>query len=356
MFSGFDLLPPSVSEAAIPPKRADARRPRSGFFLRWRRRDARVKALVMTAALRIATRGSPLALAQAHEVRDRLAAAHPALAEDGAVEITPYRTTGDRLQSGTLADVGGKGLFTREIEEALLQGRADIAVHSMKDMPTVLPDGLVIAALLPREDPRDALIAPTATTLAELPRGATVGTASLRRKAILLSARPDARVVTLRGNVQTRLAKIEAGEMDATFLAAAGLKRLGLLDRARALLDPDEMLPAVCQGAIGVECRADDAPTCHLLAAIDDAPTATCVAAERAFLFALDGSCRTPIAGLATLAGGRLTLRGLIVRPDGSETLAARRDGDASDAAALGAALGEDLRSRAGPGFFDAGV
>ncbi len=308
----------------------------------------------MTTALRIATRGSPLALAQAHEVRDRLAAAHPALAGEGAIEIATYRTTGDRLQSGTLADVGGKGLFTKEIEEALLDGRADIAVHSMKDVPTVLPDGLIIAALLPREDPRDALIAPTATTLAQLPLGARVGTASLRRKAILLSARPDVNVVTLRGNVETRLGRIEAGEMDATFLAAAGLKRLGMLDRARALLDPDEMLPAVCQGAIGIECRANDAATRALLEALDHPATATCVAAERAFLFALDGSCRTPIAGLATLAGGRLSLRGLIVRPDGSETLAAQRDGAPADAAALGQTLGDDLRSRAGPGFFDA--
>jgi hydroxymethylbilane synthase len=308
----------------------------------------------MTVALRIATRGSPLALAQAHEARDRLAAAHPPLGEENAIEIATYRTTGDRLQSGTLADVGGKGLFTREIEEALLDRRADIAVHSMKDVPTVLPEGLIIAAVLPREDPRDALIAPAATTLAQLPRGATVGTASLRRRAILLSARPDVRVVTLRGNVRTRLDRIAAGEMDATFLAAAGLKRLGLLGRARALLDPDEMLPAVCQGVIGIECRADDAPTRALLAAVDDAHTAACVAAERAFLFALDGSCRTPLAGLATLAGDRLSLRGLIVRPDGSETLAARRDGAPSDAAALGGALGEDLRSRAGPGFFDA--
>ena len=307
----------------------------------------------MTATLRIATRGSPLALAQAREVRDRLAAAHPLLEEDGAIGITTYRTTGDRLQSGTLADVGGKGLFTKEIEEALLDGSADIAVHSMKDVPTVLPDGLIIAALLPREDPRDALIAPSATTLAELPQGATVGTASLRRKAILLSARPDMRIVTLRGNVETRLKRIEAGELDATFLAAAGLKRLGLLDRARGLLDPDEMLPAVCQGAIGIECRADDASTRSLLEAVDDPLTGTCIAAERAFLLALDGSCRTPIAGLATCTGHVLSLRGLIVRPDGSETIAAQRDSDAADAVVLGQALGDDLRSRAGPGFFD---
>jgi len=306
----------------------------------------------MTVALRIATRGSPLALAQAREVRARLAAAHPDLAADGAVEIVPYRTTGDLLQSGPLREIGGKGLFTREIEEALLDGRADIAVHSMKDLPTALPGGLAIAALLPREDARDALIAHGAARIAELPQGATVGTASLRRQAILLAARPDLRVVPLRGNVETRLARVASGEFAATLLAVAGLKRLGLLDRATAILEPDEMLPAVCQGAIGIECRAGDDRTRALLAAVDDPDTASRVAAERAFLAALDGSCRTPIAGLATLAGDRLSLRGLIVRPDGSEVIADRGEGRAADAAALGRALGEALRGRAGPGFF----
>jgi len=306
----------------------------------------------MTVVLRIATRGSPLALAQAREVRARLAAAHPDLAADGAVEIVPYRTTGDLLQAGPLREIGGKGLFTKEIEEALLDGRADIAVHSMKDLPTALPDGLVLAALLPREDARDALIAHGAAGIAELPQGATVGTASLRRQAILLSRRPDLRVVPLRGNVETRLARVAAGEIAATLLAVAGLKRLGLLDRATAILEPDEMLPAVCQGAIGIECRAGDDRTRARLAAVDDPDTASRVAAERAFLAALDGSCRTPIAGLATLAGDRLSLRGLIVRPDGSETIADRGEGRAADAAALGRALGDSLRGRAGPGFF----
>ena len=307
----------------------------------------------MTVVLRIATRGSPLALAQAREVRARLAAAHPDLAADGAVEIVPYRTTGDLLQAGPLREIGGKGLFTKEIEEALLDGRADIAVHSMKDLPTALPDGLVLAALLPREDARDALIAHGAAGISELPQGATVGTASLRRQAILLAARPDLRVVSLRGNVQRRLDRIAAGEFDATFLAVAGLTRLGMLDRASAILEPDEMLPAVCQGAIGVECRADDTATRTLLQAIDDVETACRVAGERAFLAALDGSCRTPIAGLATLAGGRLALRGLIVRPDGSEMIADDSEGAPADAAALGEALGQALRGRAGPGFFN---
>ncbi|MHA1109150.1 MAG: hydroxymethylbilane synthase [Alphaproteobacteria bacterium] len=307
----------------------------------------------MTASFRIATRGSPLALVQANEVRDRLRAAHPHLAAPGAIDIATYRTTGDRRQAGSLSDIGGKGLFTREIEDALLEGKAEIAVHSMKDVPTILPDGLVMAAYLPREDPRDAFIAHTAAGLADLPLGATVGTASLRRKAIVLSVRPDIRVAVLRGNVETRLRKIEAGEMDATFLAAAGLKRLGLLDRARAILSPDEMLPAVCQGAIGIECRDDDAGTRSLLGVIDHSETAIRVAAERAFLAALDGSCRTPIAGLATIEGDKLSLCGLIVRPDGSETLAAQRDGGLAEASTLGRLLGEGLHERAGPGFFD---
>jgi hydroxymethylbilane synthase len=307
----------------------------------------------MTTALRIATRGSPLALAQAHETRDRLAAAHAELAGADAIDITTYRTTGDAQQVGSLSDIGGKGLFTKEIEDALLDGSADIAVHSMKDVPTILPDGLIMAAYLPREDPRDALIAHTATGLADLPQGATVGTASLRRKAILLSTRPDIRIEILRGNVETRLKKIEAGEMDATFLAAAGLKRLGLFDRAQAALSPDDMLPAVCQGAIGIECREDDTRTRSLLAAIHHAETGICVEAERAFLAALDGSCRTPIAGLATLKGDMVSLRGLIVRPDGSETLAAQKESSVSDATDMGRLMGEGLHDKAGPGFFD---
>ena len=307
----------------------------------------------MNLPVRIATRGSPLALAQAHEVRDRLRAAHATLAAEDAVVITPYSTTGDRIQSQPLADIGGKGLFTKEIEEALLDGRADIAVHSMKDVPTELPDGLVLDALLPREDPRDALISTAARSIAGLPMGARVGTASLRRRALLLSARPDIRIEPLRGNVGTRLRRIEEGDFDATILAVAGLNRLGLAPSAMTPIDSDDMLPATCQGAIGIECRADDADTRLLLAALNDRPTAICVAAERAFLAALDGSCRTPIAGLATLSGEMVSFRGLIVRPDGSETLATQREAAAGDAALLGKALGDELRGRAGPGFFD---
>jgi hydroxymethylbilane synthase len=309
----------------------------------------------MTARLRIATRGSALALAQTNEVRRRLAAAHPELAAPDAVEILPMRTTGDRTP-GSLAQAGGKGLFTKEIEDALLDRRADLAVHSMKDMPTVLPPGLAIAALLPREDPRDALIAAHGRRIVEIPHGTVVGTASLRRKAILLHRRPDLQVVPLRGNVETRLRRVAEGAVGATFLAIAGLKRLGLADRATAILDPDEMLPAVCQGAIGIECRGDDVATRALLAALDDRATAICAAVERAFLAALDGSCRTPIAGLAVLAGDVVHLRGLIVRPDGSQALSVERRGSASDAAALGTDAGAELRARAPSGFFaDAG-
>ncbi|MGY9020187.1 MAG: hydroxymethylbilane synthase [Alphaproteobacteria bacterium] len=310
---------------------------------------------MMTDKIRIATRGSPLALAQANMVRDILAAAHPALAKDGAIEILPMRTTGDKIQVGSLASAGGKGLFTKEIEDALLDNSADIAVHSMKDVPTVLPEGLALKALLPREDPRDALIAhdDTVKSLADLPIGASVGTASLRRKALLLSARPDVQIDILRGNVQTRLDKVKAGEFDATFLAVAGLKRLGLFDRATAIIDPDEMLPAVCQGAIGIECREDDASICDLLATINHAETEIRTHTERAFLALLDGSCRTPIGGLATITGSTLSFRGLIVRPDGSEVHAAQRDGKLDAAIETGIAVGEDLRSRAGPGFFD---
>ncbi len=310
---------------------------------------------MMTDKIRIATRGSPLALAQASMVRDILAAAHPTLAKDGAIEILPMRTTGDKIQVGSLASAGGKGLFTKEIEDALLENSADIAVHSMKDVPTILPDGLALKALLPREDPRDALIAhdDSITGLVDLPVGARVGTASLRRKALLLAARPDVQIDILRGNVQTRLDKVQSGEFDATFLAVAGLKRLGLFDRATAVIDPDEMLPAVCQGAIGIECREDDRSTCDMLAKINHTETEIRTRTERAFLGLLDGSCRTPIGGLATIVGSTLSFRGLIVRPDGSEIHAAQRDGKLDDAVEIGIAVGEDLRARAGSGFFD---
>jgi hydroxymethylbilane synthase len=305
---------------------------------------------VQSFALRIGTRGSPLALAQAGMVRDRLAAAH-GLAPD-RIEIRTIRTTGDTIRDRPLTEAGGKGLFTKEIEEALAGGAIDLAVHSAKDMPTMLPAGLIIAAVLPREDPRDVFISRKAGTLRALPQGAVVGTASLRRQALVRRLRPDLAVVPLRGNVETRLRKLDAGDVDATLLALAGLKRLGLADAATELLAADDFIPAVGQGIIAIEARENDTGTRTRLAAIDHADSMTVLIAERAFLAELDGSCRTPIAGHAVIAGGRLHFNGLIAKPDGSTCLLAERDGAASDAAGLGADAGRELKHRAGPNFF----
>jgi hydroxymethylbilane synthase len=299
--------------------------------------------------LRIGTRGSPLALAQAREARDRLMTAHGL--PETAFEIVPIRTTGDRVQDRPLKELGGKGLFTREIEEALAAGRIDVAVHSMKDMPTLQPAGLAITCLLPREDVRDAFVTLGAAGLAALPAGAVVGTSSLRRRAQLRHRRPDLAVVEFRGSVETRLRKLREGVAAATFLAMAGLNRLGI-DAPAAPIAPDEMLPAVAQGAIGLEQRLDDARVAALLAPIHHAPTGRRLAAERAYLAGLDGSCQTPIAGLAELDGDRLRLRGEILRPDGSARVADAVEGPAADAAALGAELAAVLRGRAGPRFF----
>ena len=306
----------------------------------------------MTASLRIGTRGSPLALAQARETSDRLAAANHALAAPDAVEIVVIQTSGDRFQSGPLTELGGKGLFTKEIEDALLSGSIDIAVHSMKDVPSVLPDGLDIPCVLPREDPRDAFLSAAAPSLAALPRGAVVGTASLRRKAILLNRRPDLQVVPIRGNVNTRMRKLADGEVDATLLAVAGLKRLGKADAATEILAPEDMLPAVCQGVIGIECRALDDATRILLEPIDDAPTARRVAAERALLAGLDGSCRTPIAALAEIVDGGIRFRALIARTDGGGIVETERFGSEADAEAMGRDAADELRRRAGPDYF----
>lgn len=300
--------------------------------------------------IRIGTRGSPLALAQAHMVQARLAAAHGVGTE--AVEIHVIKTTGDAIQDRPLSEVGGKGLFTKEIEQALLDDEIDLAVHSSKDMVTVLPDGLVLAACLEREDARDALVSGAAKTIADLPRGATMGTASLRRQAQVKLLRPDLNVVALRGNVGTRLAKISEGAVDATILALAGLKRLGLADVATAILDPQQFLPAVGQGAIGIEIRDNDAATRACVAAINHAATLTAVTAERAFLAVLDGSCKTPIAGHAMLDGDMLSFRGLIAKPDGSAFFETSRQGRARDAAKLGADAGHELKQRAGADFF----
>jgi hydroxymethylbilane synthase len=293
-----------------------------------------------------------LALAQAHETRDRLAAVNDALAAPDAIEIVVIQTSGDKFQSGPLTELGGKGLFTKEIEDALLSGSIDIAVHSMKDVPTVLPDGLGITCVLPREDPRDALLSASAPSLAALPKGAVVGTASLRRKAILLNRRPDLQVVPFRGNVNTRMRKLAEGEVDATLLAVAGLNRLGKADAVTETLAPEDMLPAVCQGAIGIECRINDDATRRLLVPIDDAPTARRIAAERALLAGLDGSCRTPIAALAEPADGGLRFRALIARPDGGGMVETERFGSEADAEAMGRDAADELRGRAGPEYF----
>lgn len=302
--------------------------------------------------LTIGTRGSPLALAQAQETRDRLLKAHPGLRE-AEIAIRIIKTTGDRIQDRPLSEAGGKGLFTKEIEEALLAGEIDLAVHSMKDMPTQLPAGLVMAVYLPREDVRDVLLSVAPMDLADLPQGATVGTSSLRRKAFLLARRPDLNVVNFRGNVQTRIRRLEEGLVAATFLAMAGLNRLKIAPAGMRVLQTDEMLPAVAQGAIGIECRENDTRVMEFLTPLDDAPTRMRVEAERALLAVLDGSCRTPIAALAELDGVGLRLRGAIARPDGSELIEMEQHGNARDGVALGQALGEQLKGRMGPGFFD---
>ena len=300
--------------------------------------------------LKIGTRGSPLALAQAHETRDRLMAAHGL--PQAAFQIVVIKVTGDMVQDRALKDIGGKGLFTREIEEALLAGAVDIAVHSMKDMPVLQPAGLVIDCYLPREDVRDAFVSAVAGTLMDLPQGAVVGSSSLRRRAQVLVRRPDLQLVEFRGNVQTRMKKLGEGVAAATFLAMAGLNRLGL-SVGQSPVEPDRMLPAVAQGAIGVERRAADEGMAALLAAIHHHETGLRLAAERAFLRRLDGSCQTPIAGLAVLEGAGLWLRGEILRPDGTRAIRGDLHGTVQDGAALGAALAEDLLGRAGPGFFD---
>lgn len=300
--------------------------------------------------LKIGTRGSPLALAQAHETRARLAAAFALPLE--AFEIVVIKVTGDQILDRALKDIGGKGLFTREIEEALLDGSIDIAVHSMKDMPTLQPEGLVLDCYLPREDVRDAFVSPGVARLMDLPQGAVVGSSSLRRRAQLAHRRPDLQLVEFRGNVQTRMKKLADGVAAATFLAMAGLNRLGLSDVARSAIDPEEMLPAVAQGAIGIERRVADDRVAAMLGAIHHHETGLRLAAERSFLLRLDGSCETPIAGLALLDGDDLWLRGEVLRPDGTQVITGERRGAASDGAAMGTDLAAELLGRAGPGFF----
>jgi hydroxymethylbilane synthase len=299
--------------------------------------------------LLIGTRGSPLALWQARSVLARLLQA-TGLGE-GDVGLSAITTSGDRIKDKPLREFGGKGLFTKEIDEALLRGDVDLAVHSMKDLETDLPEGVCIAAVLPRADVRDAFISTKAPSLDKLPPGSTVGTSSLRRQAQVKRLRPDLRVVDLRGNVETRLNKLADGQADATLLALAGLERLGLASHATSILSTEEMLPAVAQGAIGVTCRSDDANTRALLAPLNDATSAATVGCERAFLARLDGSCKTPIAGLAEIADGILRFRGLILAPDGSEWYGVELTGAAENSRNIGADAGEELRVRAGPDF-----
>jgi hydroxymethylbilane synthase len=300
--------------------------------------------------IRIGTRGSPLALAQAEETRSTLARRLQIAPE--AIQIVVIKTTGDKITDRPLAEAGGKGLFTKEIDEALLDGRIDIGVHSAKDMPTRMPDGIMIAACLKRQDVRDAFISPVARTLAELPEGAVLGTSSLRRRAMALRLRPDLRVVDLRGNVDTRLRKIAEGEAQATLLAAAGLTRLGLLDRVASFIETDAWLPAPGQGAIAIAAREDDLTTRQRLAAIDDRLTSVALSVERAYLAVLDGSCRTPIGGLATIDGPQITFRGVIVTTDGLTAHDIAVTGALGDPEGLGRSAGATLLARGGPGFF----
>ena len=305
-----------------------------------------------TDRIRIGTRGSPLALRQAEIVRDLLAKAHGL--ELAAFEIVALKTTGDRVLDRPLADAGGKGLFTKEIDEALFTNRIDLGVHSAKDVPTFLPEGISLVAYPEREDPRDVLVAGREISLADLPKGAVVGTSSVRRQALVLRARPDVSIKLLRGNVGTRLDKVVRGEFDATVLAAAGMRRLGLLaQQPHTPLDPQSFPPSVGQGAIGIAIRTDDARTAQIVGKINDAPTAVALLAERAFLAALDGSCKTPIAGHATLAGDAIEFRGLIARPDGKAAHDMTGNGHVKDAVAIGGEAARELKRIAGPHFFD---
>ena len=301
--------------------------------------------------LRIGTRGSPLALTQAHYVERQLRFYHTGLT-DGSIAIMPIQTTGDKIQGKTLSAIGGKGLFTKELDVALLASEVDIAVHSMKDMPTALPGGVIVGCVLPREDPRDALITRNGVAYADLPADAVIGTASLRRCSQLLSRRPGIEVVALRGNVETRLEKLGSGLVDATLLAVAGLKRLGRTDVITEILSTDDMLPAVAQGAIAVVCRAGDSETIEVLQCLNHPETLSAVTAERAFLERLDGSCQTPIAALAEVKDrGKIALSGLLAAPDGSRVVKGRAIGETASAGDLGRSLGAELLAEAGSDF-----
>lgn len=296
----------------------------------------------MSDTVRIATRKSPLALWQAEYVRDRLLALHPGL----KVELVKMVTQGDKILDTPLAKVGGKGLFVKELEQGMLRGDADIAVHSMKDVPVEFPTGLHLAVICEREDPRDAFVSNNFSQLEDLPQGARVGTSSLRRQCQLHAWRPDLQIHDLRGNVNSRLQKLDDGQYDAIILAAAGLKRLGFHDRIRVCLAPEISLPAIGQGAVGIECRTDDARINSLIAPLNHAPTRIRVLAERAMNHRLEGGCQVPIGGYAELDGDRLRIRGLVGRPDGSQVVRGEMEGPADQAEQLGIALADDLLSR----------
>ncbi|XP_057853479.1 porphobilinogen deaminase, chloroplastic [Cryptomeria japonica] len=318
--------------------------------------DARSSKNVPRPLVRIGTRGSPLALAQAYETRDKLKAAHSELAEEGAVEIRIIKTKGDMVLDQPLADIGGKGLFTKEIDNELIEGKIDIAVHSMKDVPTYLPSEIILPCNLPREDVRDAFICLTASSLAELPAGSIIGSASLRRQSQLLHKYPSLKVTTFRGNVQTRLKKLNEGVVNATLLALAGLKRLGMTQHVTCALSTDEMLPAIAQGAIGIACRNNDEKMANYIASLNDEETRLAVACERAFLTTLDGSCRTPIAGYAFYdKDGCCSFRGLVASPDGTRVLETSRKGPYvyEDMVSMGIDAGKELLEKAGPSFFN---
>lgn len=304
------------------------------------------------AVIVIGTRGSPLALAQAYETQRRLIEQFPELSDDGAIDIRIIQTTGDMVLDKALAEIGGKGLFTKEIDNAQLNGEVDIAVHSMKDVPTWLPEGIDLPCMLPREDTRDVFISNKASRLEDLPDGSVIGSASLRRQSQILAKNSKLKVVNFRGNVQTRLRKLSEGVVDATLLALAGLARMDMTDAATSILDQDEMLPAVAQGAIGITCRTGDSTMMRFLQALNHQQTKTCVDCERAFLAKLDGSCRTPIAGQARIENGVLKFRGLVAKPDGSEVHETTREGKPENAIAIGTDAGAELKEKMGDDFF----
>lgn len=310
-------------------------------------KNTKTKLLTCPAEIRIGTRGSQLAVAQANEVKNRLLGAFSELTQS-QIKIIKIVTTGDRIQDRHLAEIGGKGLFTKEIEEALHAGDIDMAVHSMKDMPDRYPEGLTIDCILEREDPRDAFISNKASNIMALPEGATIGTSSIRRQSQLLRARPDLKIVQFRGNINTRLKKLDQGDVDATLLAAAGLKRTDQQDRITSLIEPELMLPAVAQGAIGVECLSDNEHILQVLSTIDHPPSNIRVSAERGFLKALNGSCTTPLGALAEFRDNQLYFRGLLASPDGRIVKQVERLGSPTDAEAIGTDAGEEMLAIAG--------